>query len=129
LLDCSDAPSVCRWNTVNILCLMPDSFMSTFQKQEMKSLSWSVISSLGQPFSQNHLLKKMVANSSTVMLDLQGAICTSAPNLSIIMTMALKLSSFRSGPMKSIIMESKHLSGIGSGCRGLAGLDVWPLLH
>ena len=68
------APSVCGWNTVDILCLMPESFISAFQKWETKSLSWSVMSSQGQLFSQNHLSKKMVANSLVVMLDLHGAI-------------------------------------------------------
>ena len=33
------------------------------------------------------------------------------------------------GPMKSIAMESPWASGIGRGCSGPTGLDIWLLLH
>lgn len=124
LLDLSEDPLVCRWNTVNILCLIPDSFIKALQNWETKSLSWSVMSSSGQPFSQNHRSKKMVAKSSVVMLVLQAAIWTSAPSLSVIITMQSNPLSFGKGPMKSMARESKCLSGMGNGWRGPAGFIV-----
>jgi hypothetical protein len=92
-------------------------------------LSWSVTSSEGQPFLQNHWSKKMTANSSTVMLVLHGASWMSAPSLSVIVTMQSKLSSFGNGLMKSIATESKRLFGTGSGCSGPVGLQVRFLFH
>lgn len=61
----------------------------------------------GQLFSQNYLLKKLVMKSSVVMLMLQGANCTLAPSLSVIVTMALKPSSLHRGLMKFIVTDSK----------------------
>lgn len=128
LIECSDDLSVCGWYAVDILCLIPDSFISTFQNFKTNSLSWSVISSRGQPFLQNHLLKKTVANSSVVMLVLQAANWTLAPSWSVMVTITLYPSSLGSGPMKSIVTDSKCLSGMGSGWRGPAGLEVQHLL-
>jgi len=75
------------------------------------------------------LVKEMVANSSAVMLDLQGAICTSVPSLSVIHDDGVESLIFWEQSNEVNCYRVKTLSGIGSGCRGLAGLDVWPLLH
>lgn len=113
---------------------MPVSFINALQKCETKSLSWSVMSLSGNPFSQNHLSKNIVANSSAVMLVLHGASWISAFSLSVMVTMVLKSLSLGSGPMKSIATESNRLSGTGRGCRGPPGFEVvflfyWHLVH
>ena len=94
---------------------MPISFINAFQKCETKSLSRSVMSSRGNPFLQNHLSKKIVANSSAVMLVLQGTSWMSAFSLSVMVTIESKLSSLGSGPTKSIATELNRLSGTGRG--------------
>lgn len=74
LLDLSEEPSICGWNAVDILCLIPDNFIKAFQNCETNSLSWSVMSSYGQPFSLNQQSQKMLAKSSAIMFILHGAI-------------------------------------------------------
>ena len=92
-------------------------------------MSLSVINSRGQPFSQNHLSKKMVANSLAVMFMLQEAIWISALNLSVMVTIASKLLSLGSGSTKLIVTELNHLSGTDKGCSGPAGFTVQFLLR
>ena len=74
LLEHLDAPSVWGWYAVNSLCLILVSFISARQNFDMNNLSRSLIISLGHPFSQYHRSKKTHANSSAVILVLQGTI-------------------------------------------------------
>ena len=97
------------------MCLIPDSFIKALQKWDTKSLSQSVINLRGQPFSQNHVLIKIVANSSAIMFVLQGATWILAPSLSVMVMIASKPSSLGSGPTKSIAIELNRLSGTGKG--------------
>ena len=70
---------------MDILCFILESLIRAFQKCEMNSLSQSV---MGQPFSQNHQLKKMAVSFLAVgMLVLHTASWISAPTLSVIVTM------------------------------------------
>lgn len=116
LFECSEAPSIWGWYTIDILCLMPESFIRAIQKHEMKILSQLVINSSGHPFSQKHLSKKMVVNSSAVMFVLQGASWMSAPRWSVIVMMASNPSSLGRGPTKLIVTELNLWSGTAKGC-------------
>jgi len=103
------------------------SFINACQNFEMNNVSWSLIISSGQPFSQYHLLKKMYMNSLVLMSDLHANSCMSAPSLSVMLTIALNPSSLGRGPTKSMATESNLLSGIGRGCKGPARLEVLAL--
>jgi hypothetical protein len=58
-----------------------------------------------------------------------GTIRMSEPRWSVKVSMQSYLSSFGSGPIKSIATESQQQSGTGSGCSGPTGFVVRDLLR
>ena len=82
-------------------------------------MSLSVINSRGQPFSQNHLSKKMIMNSLAVMFMLQEAIWISALSLSVMVMVSVQSPR---GEIHNLRLSSGGVSSKGlsfSLCRGL----------
>ena len=100
-----------------------------FQKRKIKSLLWSDIISIVNPFSQYHSLKNSSASCSAVSVVVVGMIRTSDPSQSMKVTMLLKPSSVGSGPMKSMATGSQRSLGTGRGCRGPICFVVRALLR
>ena len=73
----------------------------------------------GSPFLQYQWLKTSRVVSLAVAFVVVGIMCTSDPRQSIMERMQSYLLSVGSGPMKSNATLSPHLSGTGSGCKGL----------
>ncbi len=121
-------PSVLGWKDDDRLRCAPVSLCNVHQNLEMNSLSWSEMISEGSLFSQYQLSKNLVASFSVVISVRVGISLTSEPRQSVIVSKQLKPSSSGSGPIKSIAMLLPHSSGMGRGCRGLAGLVVLDLL-
>lgn len=125
LLDCSEEPSVSGWKEEDIFSCTPVSLCKAFQNFDMKSLSRTETILSGSPFSQYQWSKKREARASAVKSVQVGISRTSDPRRSVIVSRQLKPLSRGKGPTKSIATLSRRLSGIGSGCRGPAGLLYW----
>ena len=123
------APSVSGWYAVDIFSFIPVSLCNSFQKWDRKSLSRSDTISRGRPFSQYQCLKNRCAISSAVNVVVVGMMRILDPRWSVNVMMLLWPPSGGNGPMKSIATESQWLSGMGSGCSGPIGFDVFDLFH
>src|ERR1700735_3708024 len=84
LFDLSLEPSVLGWYTVDSFSLMLVSLCNVIQNSDTNNLSWSEISSKGNPFSQYHCLKNKSARSSVVIVVCVGIIWMSECRQSVI---------------------------------------------
>ena len=100
-----------------------------FQKDDINNLSWSEIILSGRPFSQYQWSKKRTASSLALRVVEVGIILISEFSLSVMVSIQSCPWSLGRGPIKSIDMESQHLSGTGNGWSGPEAFLVLDLLH
>src|SRR6202011_5113788 len=133
-LAISEAPSICRWNTIDISNLVPNILCILFQNLEVNFESQSDTIDSGSPCNWTISLMYSDASSEAfdvVFIEIRWTIEVS---LHMITHRLSSLLDLWNGPMKSMPIDPHSLLGIGSGCRrptSLYKLDLhaWQTQH